>query len=114
MRATLLFRAALLVAPYIDAASAPTPGQEAKQRLETLKKRLPGVLTDLAKEGDNVSWLSDPGYSRKLTSCKPELRVLRRVSPNRKIKGIGTRHRELSRFLVLSLCPTDALNIANR
>jgi hypothetical protein len=32
----------------------------------------------------------------------------------REIKRVGALHRELSRFLALSVCPTDALNTANR
>jgi hypothetical protein len=78
MRATCLCLVALLAAPYVDAAPAP---DTSKQKLETLKKKLLGVLNDWVNE-DNAHWLTVP-FSNSKPTCKPEVRVLRRVSPNR-------------------------------
>jgi hypothetical protein len=94
MRLTLLCLAALLVVPHIVAAPAPPSGQEAKKKLETLKKRLPDVLAEWVKEKDNAHWLDDWPLGPHELTYKPELRILRRISPNR---IYGTRQIKVSR-----------------
>lgn len=76
MPASLLCLAVLFILPHVDAAPAP---DSAKQKLETLKKLLPGVLAGWVKEKNNITWLNN---INRLT-CKPELRVIRRVGPER-------------------------------
>ncbi len=49
----------------------------AKQKLETLKKHPPNLVSDWLKEKVNISWMP------RSFSCNPELRVLRRVGPDR-------------------------------
>ena len=78
MRVTFLCCVALLVVPSVDAAPAPAPGLKAKEQLEALKKRLPSILGDWLKENNqHFSWMgTDWTY-------KPEVRLLRRVGPER-------------------------------
>jgi hypothetical protein len=74
----------LLAFSLAGAAPAPDPGREAVKKLEELKKRLPEIIAAwLANEGPNFGVL-DSGQSE---SYKPNLRVLRRISPDR-AKGV--------------------------
>ena len=77
MPASFLFIASLLAFTHIDAA--PAPGLS-KQKLEDLKKRLPRTLNDWVKVYEN-SWLNSSLETEVV--CKPELRVFRRIGPNR-------------------------------
>jgi hypothetical protein len=77
MRVTLTGLTVLLLIPHVDAAPAPASDRAAKEKLETLKKRLPDLMSDWLKKKENGDWLPD-----KFT-CNPELRVLRRVGPDR-------------------------------
>jgi hypothetical protein len=81
MRTTFLCLAGIVVVANVDAAPAPAPGCKAKERLETLKKRLPALLDDWQKNRE-VDWPLPNGWT-----CKPELRLLRLVTPDR-AKGI--------------------------
>lgn len=77
MRASLLCFAVLTIVSSVDAAPAPAPGQKATERLEALKKRLPNTLGDWVKQEGSVNWLTNNW------TCTPEVRVLRRVAPER-------------------------------
>src|SRR5262249_42019211 len=77
MRTTFLCLAVLFLVPHVDAAPAPGEGRAAKEKLESLKKRLPDLLGAWLEKKENCTWL--PGD----WTCKPELRVLRRVGPER-------------------------------
>jgi hypothetical protein len=74
MRATFLCLASLVVVLPADAAPAPTPGLKAKEKLETLKKRLPDVVGSWAKE-------------RWYPSETVEVRVVRMLGPSQ-AKGV--------------------------
>lgn len=74
MRVALIGLIILLTIPHVEAAPAPEPGRAAKEKLGALKKRLPGVLNDWAK---NARWERDD------ITRTPKLRVLRRVGPAR-------------------------------
>ncbi|HTU22221.1 MAG TPA: hypothetical protein VMG10_29550 [Gemmataceae bacterium] len=78
MRVTFLCCVALLVVPYVDSAPAPVRGLKAKEQLEALKKRLRNFLADWMKEkNQHFDWMgTDWTY-------KPEVRLLRRVGPER-------------------------------
>jgi hypothetical protein len=76
MHAALVCFAALIVA-----APAAAPDLKAKEKLEALKTRLPGIVTEWIKGDYFSTWLPD-NQANKLT-CKPQLRVLRRVGPER-------------------------------
>jgi hypothetical protein len=78
MRTALVGLALLVVVPSLDAVPAPDPGRLPKQKLEALKKKLPALLADWAKERKNVRWLPNAEWT-----CSPELRVLRRVGTDR-------------------------------
>lgn len=69
MRTTLLCLAVLFIGPHVDAAPAPAPGLKAKEKLEALKKKLPGVVRSWAKE-------------RWYTSETVEARVVRMLGPS--------------------------------
>jgi len=77
MRSTCLCLALLFLVPHGDAAPAPEPGKKAKEKLETLNKRLPTVVGDWLKDNENTSWFS---YGR---TYSPKLRVMRRIGPDR-------------------------------
>jgi hypothetical protein len=77
MRSTLLCLSVLFLVPHVDAAPAPEPGLKAKEKLETLKKKLPALVGDWLKENENIRWFS---YQR---TYSPKLRVMRRVGPDR-------------------------------
>jgi hypothetical protein len=77
MRVTFLCCVALLVVPYVDAAPAPDRDRLPKQKLEALKKRLPDLVNDWLQMKEYDHWLP------RNINCKPELRVLRRVGPDR-------------------------------
>jgi hypothetical protein len=77
MRTTLVGLALLIVAPSIDAVPVPDQVRLSKQKLETLKNRLPGLVADWMKERRNTGWLPNGG------TCNPELRGLRRLGPDR-------------------------------
>lgn len=79
MRPTFLFCVALFVVPLLYAAPAP---DLSKQKLDALKKRLPGLLNDWVNQEDNATWVTTPSSEVRVT-CKPELRILRRISLNR-------------------------------
>jgi len=74
MRIPLLCIVVLFTAAQLDAAPAP---DLTKQKLETLKKRLPNTLGDWVKREGSVNWLTNNW------TCAPEVRVLRRVAPER-------------------------------
>jgi hypothetical protein len=75
MRSTLLCLAVLFLVPHVDAAPAPAPGRAAKEKLEALKKKLPDLVSDWQKE--------NPGFVSSQGTFSPELRVMRRVGPDR-------------------------------
>jgi hypothetical protein len=75
MRVPLLCLVILAVIPCVDAAPAPT--SKAKEKLDALKKRLPAVVGD---------WLNKEGKQYLIAdqwTCKPELRVVRQIGPDR-------------------------------
>ncbi|HEY7153661.1 MAG TPA: hypothetical protein VH575_06860 [Gemmataceae bacterium] len=76
MRTTFLYLAVLYLVPHVDAAPAPAEGRAAKEKLEALKKRLPDLLSDWQKS-EKDDWLPNQW------TCKAELRLLRRVGPDR-------------------------------
>jgi hypothetical protein len=67
MRASLLCLVALVVIPCVEAV--PAPVSKAKERLETLKKRLPHVVG---------SWAKERWYPRETV----EVRVVRMLGPS--------------------------------
>jgi hypothetical protein len=67
----------LPTSPAAAAAPAPDTAAAAKAKLEALRKELPGLLDDWAKKPGNATWLMDK------STCRPELRLLRRVAPDR-------------------------------
>jgi hypothetical protein len=75
MRVPLLCLVILAVVPCVEAA--PAPVSKAKEKLEALKKRLPDLADDWLKKRPHDGWLLD-GWT-----CKPELRLVRQVSPDR-------------------------------
>ena len=77
MRATLVCLIVLLIVPHADATPAPDSGRAAKEKLEALKKKLPDILDEWMKERTH----NFTGNNE--TSYKPEVRVLRRVGPER-------------------------------
>lgn len=77
MRATFLCFVALLIVLPLGAAPAPDRDRLPKQKLEALKKRLPDLVSDWLKEKGNITWMG------RAFTCNPELRVLRRVGPDR-------------------------------
>jgi hypothetical protein len=77
MCTTLLCLVVLFVAPIIDAAPAPAPASKAKEKLEALRKRLPALVSDWLKKEGKQYLISDQW------ACKPELRVLRQIGPDR-------------------------------
>ncbi len=77
MRAICLCLALLLIVSQLESAPAPDRDRLPKQKLEALKKRLPNLVGDWLKEKGNVTWLA------RSATCNPELRVLRRVGPDR-------------------------------
>jgi hypothetical protein len=77
MRLTLLFLAVLFIVPHVEAAPVPDSGRAAKTKLEELKKRLPPILDEWLKE-------RTPNFIHANDTCyKQEVRVLRRVGPER-------------------------------
>jgi hypothetical protein len=82
MRLACLALALLLTFSTAGAAPAPDPGREAVKELEKLKKRLPEIF---------AAWLANDGRFlqnvnlrvREGESYKPELRLLRRIGPDR-------------------------------
>jgi hypothetical protein len=74
MRITCLCIVAIFTVAQLDAAPAP---DLPKQRLAALKKRLPNTLGDWVKQEGSVNWLTNNW------TCTPELRVLRRIAPER-------------------------------
>jgi hypothetical protein len=88
MRASFLCLAVLFLVPHVDAAPAPEPGRAAKAKLAALKKKLPDILDEWKKTRVCDLQVED-GTTGKVVARgsiklgKPELRVLRRVGPER-------------------------------
>ncbi|HEY7427088.1 MAG TPA: hypothetical protein VH682_22830 [Gemmataceae bacterium] len=74
MRATLVCLAVMLIVPHIEAAPVPDPGRVGKAKLEELKKKLPDIFGEWKKVR---AWRKNGSYP------EPELRVLRRIGPER-------------------------------
>src|SRR5262249_50260851 len=75
MRTSVLCIAFIFTAAQLDAAPAPDPSIRAKEKFEALKKKLPDILTE---------WSNSDEHARLfLPTRKPELRLLRRIAPNR-------------------------------
>jgi hypothetical protein len=64
--------------PTVVAVPAPSPDREAREKLEALKKRLPGIVGDWMKQNGGATWLALNNWT-----CVPEVRVLRRVATGR-------------------------------
>jgi hypothetical protein len=77
MRTSLLCLVVIFMATQLDAAPAPDQRHKAKEKLEALKKRLPDLVGEWAKKRENTGWLPRQG------TYNPELRVLRRLGPDR-------------------------------
>jgi hypothetical protein len=69
--------AVLLIAANVGAAPAPESSMGARQKLEVLRKRLPSVVEKWLKDELSLYWLP------KTWTCKPEVRLVRRVGPER-------------------------------
>jgi len=77
MHTRLLCLAVVFIAPQLPAAPAPAPGRQAKEKLEALKKRLPDLVEDWLKKRPRDNWIT------RQWTCKPELRLVRQVGPER-------------------------------
>jgi hypothetical protein len=100
----------LLAFSTAGAAPAPDPGREAVKELEKLKKRMPDIVAAWMKK-EGASFVAPlPG-----SSYTPELRLLRRISPDR-AKGVillaaiaatGKRNEECDEILSVFLSYQD-------
>jgi hypothetical protein len=77
MRTALVGLALLIIDPSLDAVPAPDSARLPKQRLEALKRKLPDVVGDWMKQEGRFVWLPNS------VTCAPEVRVVRRVAPER-------------------------------